>query len=119
MFVECKEIGKHLGRFCPGKRPDLANMANEELCARCPLKGHFSVDCPNPQRDQPDEAKLQELDERFNKGVIHINVYSSDPEAEEESASLEGDTSFTTDPVNLAYYRDEEGEKCDTDPGNE
>jgi hypothetical protein len=123
---ECKEVGKHLARFCPVKRPDLADMERQLLCARCPNPGHFSADCPEPAWDQPDPVKLQELDDKFNSTTnqpqtdVRINAYTGDYEACEESEEVNDDDDGTdAGLVNLAHYRDDgEENDDDTDPGN-
>ncbi len=124
---KCKEVGKHLARFCPVKRPDLADMDQQSLCARCPKPGHFSVDCPDPEREHPDPIKLQELDDRFNSAAnqqqtdIRVNAYTGDYEAQEDAeGTTEEDDGTNANFVNLAHYRDEcEDDEEDTDPGNE
>ena len=118
----CKAVGQHMGKFCPKARPDLANMANEHLCARCPKLGHFTVDCPAPTNKEFDQALLDRLNKRFNPETINVNVYTGlgindaspgDPEDEQG----DWDCEEREEPVNLAYYRDEE--ESDSDPGNE
>jgi hypothetical protein len=118
----CRAIGQHLGRFCPQNRPELKNMENEELCAMCPKKGHFSIDCPEPTRDKPDQAKLEELHKRFNSETITVNVFTGKLAAvmvdeDEDDESRQGDSDVDDEPVNLAHYSDDD--EVDSDPGNE
>jgi hypothetical protein len=118
----CKAIGQHMGRFCPKVRPDLANMANEHLCAKCPKTGHFTVDCPAPTNKEVDQALLDRLNKRFNPETMNVNVYTGlwlndtspiDPDGEHGDEDQEE----RDEPVNLAYYRDED--ESESDPGNE
>jgi hypothetical protein len=118
----CREVGQHLGRFCPVNRPELKDMATMKLCARCSKPGHFSMDCPEPEWLEPDKALLDELDKRFNSEANLVNVFTGslvvgDAESGEEERLDGEENSQENEPVNLAHYRDDDDP--DSDPGND
>jgi hypothetical protein len=87
----------------------------------CPKKGHFSIDCPEPTRDKPDQEKLEELHKRFNSETVTVNVYTGKLSVmmvdDDENESQQGDSDADNEPVNLAHYSDDD--EVDSDPGNE